>query len=119
MEEQTLTSTETKTPTITWTGTSGREYTYRIYRIGTSFKDEPGNYMFLKETKPHRYRSVYVGETGSLDDRLSNPEAHHKRLCTKREGATHICVHINSKGEKARKAEEADLISALNPPCNG
>ena len=116
----TVTSTTTTqiAPTITWKGKSGKEYKYRIYPIGTTFKDEPGNYMFLKKTAANTYVSLYAGQ-GNLDERVSNPKSHHKWACVSKKGASEICAHINNNGEKARKAEEADLISALNPPCNG
>jgi len=104
--------------TITWKGKSGTEYKYWIYPIGATFKDAPGNYMFIKETQPNTFWPIYIGETESLADRLQNPETHHKRACTKREGATHLCAHINSSGEKARLAEEEDLIKAYGPRCN-
>ena len=103
---------------ITWKGKSGTEYKYSIHAIGTSFKDQPGNYMFIKETQPGRFRPIYIGETGSLADRLNEPDSHHKRPCTKREGATHVCAHINKGGEKARRDEESDLVAAYQPPCN-
>jgi hypothetical protein len=104
--------------TITWKGKSGTEYTYWIYPFGTTFQDEPGNYMFIKETQPKKFWPIYIGETESLADRLNNPEAHHKWACTKREGATHLCARINKAGEKVRRAEEQDLIEAYGPICN-
>lgn len=104
--------------TITWKGKSGTEYKYWINEIGNKKKDEPGNYIFIKETSKGRFKPIYIGDTDSLDDRLSNPESHHKRPCTKREGATHVCTHTNSRGQKARQNEEKDLIGAYDPPCN-
>ena len=106
------------TSTITWTGASGRKYKYWIQPIGSKMKDEPGNYMFIKKVAANRFKAIYVGETDSLDDRLSNPENHHKRPCTKRQAATHLCTHTTPGGKKARQAEEQDLIRALKPPCN-
>lgn len=112
-------ATDTATDTITWKGASGRQYEYWILSLGKKMKAEPGNYMFLKRTAPNTYASLYVGQTGDLDDRLSNPKSHHKWECVSSEGATHICAHTNAGGEGNRKTEEADLIAALNPPCNG
>ena len=48
--------------TINWPGASGREYKYWIYPIGTTFKDEPGNYVFSKKTSPGQWTPVYIGE---------------------------------------------------------
>ena len=101
--------------TIQWQGASGTSYKYWIYPIGTSFQEEPGNYIFAKETKPGSWRACYIGQTENLNNRLGD---HEKEACAKREGATHIHTHLTSGGEKARKAEEEDLISKWKPPCN-
>ena len=60
--------------TINWNGSSGKAYKYWIYKIGTQFKDEPGNYVFAKETSPKRWSPVYIGETDSLARRIPNHE---------------------------------------------
>jgi len=99
---------------ITWPGASGKEYKYWISPIDSSFKDEPGNYIFAKETSPGRWTPIYIGESESLEDRLAN---HDKLPCVKRHGGTHIHAHT-SGGESVRKAEESDLIAKWDPPCN-
>ena len=76
--------------TIMWPGASGKEYKYWIYAIGTSFKDSPGNYIFAKETSIGRWTPIYIGETDSLQDRLSN---HEKLPCVERHGGTHVHAH--------------------------
>ncbi len=101
--------------TIMWPGASRKEYEYWIDDMNSSFKDEPGNYIFAKETSPGRWTPIYIGETESLKDRLSN---HEKLPCVKRYGGTHIHAHTTPGGEKARKAEEADLLAKWDPPCN-
>jgi len=101
--------------TITWTGASGKGYTYFIYPIGTEFNAVPGNYIFAKETTPHTYAPIYIGQTGNLSERFDN---HHKMPCIKRNGATHIHAHTSSEKEEVRLAEETDLIRKWNPPCN-
>jgi excinuclease UvrABC nuclease subunit len=103
------------TNTINWQGNSGRTYKYWIYPIDSSFKSEPGNYLFAKETSPRTWRPVYIGQAKNLDDRLDN---HNKEACAKRNGATHIHAHLNHSKE-ARLAEESDLIKKWNPACNG
>lgn len=104
-----------ETPTIVWPGQSGKEYKYWIYPIGTSFKEEPANYIFAKETSPGYWRACYIGQTKNLNQRL---EDHGKEACAKRYGATHIHAHLNNAGENARRAEEKDLIQRWKPPCN-
>lgn len=101
--------------TITWEGESGNNYKYWILPIDSSFKDEPGNYIFAKETEPNTWVAVYIGQTDSLKKRLEN---HNEDSCVQRNGATHIHAHTNSSGEDARKSEEQDLIPKWKPTCN-
>jgi len=103
-----------ETPTINWSGKSGTNYKYWIYEIGNKFKEEAGNYIFAKETKPGYWKPVYIGQTVNLDERLEN---HEKETCAKRNGATHIHAHLNSKKED-RLSEEKDLIQKWQPTCN-
>lgn len=105
----------TSANTIMWPGSSGKEYKYWIYAIGTDFNDAPGNYIFAKETSPGRWSPIYIGETKSLKDRLP---AHEKLPCVKRHGGTHVHAHVTQGGEKVRQAEESDLLANWDPPCN-
>ena len=105
----------TDTPTIMWPGASGKEYRYWIYPIGTTFEDTPGNYLFAKESSPGRWTPIYIGETESLSDRLSN---HDKMPCINRHGGTHIHTHTTFGSQDVRRAEESDLLANWNPPCN-
>jgi hypothetical protein len=104
-----------ETPSILWQGKSGKDYKYWIYPIGTSFKEEPGNYIFAKQTQPNYWAPCYIGQSKNLNDRLEN---HEKEGCAKRQGATHIHAHLTNGGEAVRKAEEKDLIIRWKPPCN-
>jgi len=101
-------------PNILWPGKSGQEYTYWIYPINSSFKEEGGNYIFAKETVPKKWIPVYIGQTENLNERLEN---HEKETCAKRNGATHIHAHINND-KNARLVEEKDLIIRWQPVCN-
>lgn len=100
--------------TCNWTGSSGKVYSYEMYLIDQGWNDVPGNYIFAKETTRGRWTALYVGQTESLSDRLPN---HNKRPSAIRNGATHIHAHVN-RDVDARLTEEADLIKALQPPCN-
>jgi hypothetical protein len=104
------------TQTVTWQGASGTRYTYYAYPIGTTFLPGPGNYCFAKVGADGRWAALYFGQTGDLSDRF---ESHHKADCARRRGATHIHAHVNDGGEASRLREEADLIAAYKPPCNG
>ena len=101
--------------TIEWPGKSGKNYKYWIYEIGESLKDAPGNYIFAKESSPGNWTPVYIGETGSLADRLPD---HEKLPCVSRNGGTHVHAHLSSADDDVRRREEADLIARWDPPCN-
>ena len=92
-------------------GGEGR-YTYWVYPINTTFKDEPGNYVYAKRNSTGKWQAVYIGQTSSLSQRLASLEAERTAI---RYGATHILAHLNPD-ERARKNEEADLINSLVPP---
>jgi len=103
-------------PTILWDGKTGKEYKYLIYPIGTTFKRVAGNYVFTKETKPHEWKPIYVGETDNLEQRLT---ANHEKLpCVKKHGGTHVHVHTSSDDTTIRQKEESDIRDKWNPPCN-
>ena len=102
-------------PDINWEGASGSKYGYWIYKIGTTFKDAPGNYIYAKETRPGYWSPVYIGQTSSLANRLAD---HEKEACATRNGATHIHAHTGSDSEQVRRAEERDLIDKWDPVCN-
>ena len=101
--------------TILWQGASGKQYEYWISPLGMSFVDEPGNYIFVKETSPNNWIPIYIGETDSLKNRLAD---HEKLLCVRRNGGTHIHAHTTSGSQQVRKEEEADLLANWDPPCN-
>lgn len=100
---------------IVWEGQSGKTYSYWIHKIGTVFKDTPGNYIFAKEVSPGRWKPIYIGQTSSLPDRLGS---HEKEDCATRNGATHIHVHASLSNEDLRNSEEVDLIKRWSPICN-
>ncbi|MEK7215816.1 MAG: GIY-YIG nuclease family protein [Chloroflexota bacterium] len=105
----------TEAASITLTGRSGKRYTYQLFSLATTFKAAPGNYFFGK-VAAGLVTVLYVGQTSDLDTRFDN---HHKRGCAQRHGMTNIGAHLTPGGESVRLAEEADLIAAYNPPCNG
>ena len=99
----------------TWTGASGKKYTYNIHSMDTKWNDVAGNYIFAKRTTPTEWEAIYIGETQSFKDRLPN---HNELPCIQRNGGTHIHAHTNSDSQ-ARLNEESDLIESHLPPCNG
>ena len=108
-------SFEMSQDTVSWPGASGREYKYWVSPMNSTFKDEPGNYIFARESSPGQWKPIYIGETSSLMDRLSS---HEKLPCANRHGATAIHAHTSSGDAQARRAEESDLLAKWDPPCN-
>ena len=100
---------------IRWEGKSGKQYEYWVYPINTTFKDEPGNYIYAKRNFAGKWQPVYIGQTSSLSQRLASHEK--EQSVTRRGGATHILAHI-SVNAMARRDEEADLIRRYRPPFN-
>lgn len=88
-------------------GQLGR-YTYWVYPINTTFKDEPGNYIYARRNSAGEWEYVYIGESSSLSQRLASTDVE------RTVGATHILAHLNPD-ERARKNEEKDLIKTLVP----
>ena len=97
-----------------WTGASGEEYMYEIYLIEGTWNDVPGNYIFAKESKPHNWEAIYIGETESFKDRIPN---HNELPCIQRNKGTHVHAHVN-RDSQARLAEEKDLLAKHITPCN-
>ena len=92
-----------------------RIYKYWIFDIDYEFKpNQPGNYVFAKQTEAHTWRVIYIGQTKDLGEGFDD---YPKMPCILKNGATHIHAHKNKK-ETSRLAEEADLIERWHPVCN-
>jgi hypothetical protein len=100
-------STVTQTQTCTWTGESGRGYTYHVHALPISFNaGQLGNYIYSKLNANDQWVPIYIGQ-GDLGDRVS--DSHHKAQCIKAKSATHVHVHLSAT-KKAAETEEADLL---------
>jgi hypothetical protein len=101
-------TTTTLSKTCNWNGASGKTYGYHVNKLPASFnKGQYGNYVYAKLNANNRWVPVYIGE-GDLGERIS--DNHHKALCIRNKGATHVHVHI--AGTKAEgTAEEKDLLA--------
>jgi hypothetical protein len=69
--------------------------------------------IFARESRPGYSTPCYIGQIENIDERLDD---HEKEACAKRNGATHIQVHVTTGGESVRKAEEKDLVQKAEPP---
>ena len=105
---------------VRWQGSSGQAYSYSVHPINESWKDTPGNYIFAGYDRlTERWVPLYIGETGSLKDRLSPISSHAKAACASRNGMTHIHAHVASSDPDVRRTEESDLTLNWSPVCNG
>ena len=103
------------TEKVNWRGNSGKVYIYNIHKIGTKFRKFPGNYIVAQETDLHRWKPIYIGQTEDMSqDFDTNP----KFPCIQQNQATHILVHRNENGKRARLVEETDLVNKWHPVCN-
>ncbi len=100
---------------VRWRGESGKQYDYLAYPINTTFKDEPGNYIYAKRNSAGNWQAVYIGQTSSLSQRLASHEK--EQSIIRSAGATHILAHLSTSA-LARRMEEADLIRNYRPPFN-
>jgi hypothetical protein len=97
-------------------GQSGKHYDYWVFPINTTFKDEPGNYIYARKHKfPGKWDMIYIGQTSSLSQRLASHEK--EESVVRHGGATHILAHLSTNA-LARIDEEVDLIRKYNPPFN-
>jgi hypothetical protein len=102
--------------TVSLIGASRQSYLYNENQIPVpSWSDVAGGYAFAYRNVHGLWIIIYVGETGSYQQRLTNHERWPEAV---RLGATHILTRLNPYGETARQAEERDLIASYDPPLN-
>ena len=100
---------------IYWKDKSGTRRRFWIYPRGTKFNEPcPGIYIYARETSPHKWIPIYIGQTENVNVRLTN---HEQQECVDENGATHIHVSIITN-EKSRLAIEKALIQQWKPVCN-
>ena len=99
--------------TVTLTGISGRTYLFTIYDANVSWNQVPGLYAFADPNGNPKY----IGETVDFHSRNPGP-SHQKWAEAQSYGAQIILAYVEQGGEAVRKAAEADLIRAYNPPAN-
>ena len=108
-----------KLDTATFTGRSGREYSFRIYPWEHQFKALPAVYVVTERAvEPNSaptFSPVYVGLTADLSQIFAG---HEKHECFQMYYANTIAV-LPEADAAGRARIEQDLVAALNPPCNG
>ena len=98
-----------------WSGKSGVEYVYRIFKMPPRLKAMPGNYIFAKRTTIGGWIAVYIGETNDLREHFRD---HPAQFCIRGHKATHIHAHLSDEDAPDRRTEAEDLIAIWQPPCN-
>lgn len=102
-------------PRVAWTDYRGRRYIYNLFDLDQEWVNFPANYILARRT-PCGWDALFIGETDSLKYGIG-PSHPAWAFCRSR-GATHILVHFNFSGRKARQAEEQALVIAYEPPGN-
>lgn len=110
----------TELGTLTLTGQSGTEYTFDVYPADTDWNPGVACVYYISNRTPKSdggwtHSAIYIGETNDLRDRLAN---HHKQACFDRHDYNAISIYQLSDSDDRLIAED-DLITAIDPPCNG
>ncbi|MGH8363034.1 MAG: hypothetical protein ACRESQ_06750 [Gammaproteobacteria bacterium] len=107
----------TKIADATFKGQDSK-YEFEVFPMNTSFNTVGAVYIFTKRIEDNTGKGthtfLYIGQTESLADRISN---HEKWSCVNRNGANCICVHRDNS-EHSRLAKETDLRAVHDTPCN-
>lgn len=108
----------TKIDSLTFTGKSGETYALRVYVWQTKFKPLPAVYVVVSRSiepgAAATYQPVFVG---TADDLSKAFKAHPRDDCFQLHYANTIGV-LKEDDPAARERIAADLIAALDPPCN-
>ncbi len=93
-------------------------YIFEVYPSDETFDAVGAVYIFTKRTVDDSGKGshsfLYIGETGSLADRIPN---HEKWPCVEQNEANCICIHQDDS-EDSRLNKEADLLARYSTPCN-
>lgn len=104
-----------KIGTVTFTGASGKKYSFGYYDYPGSWNEVAGVYIIARfDRNQNKIYAIYVGETDNLKERLIN---HHKQSCFNSNNVNILCW-LGENNQQTRLAIESDLIKGINPPCN-
>ncbi|MCY4402262.1 MAG: hypothetical protein OXD54_06765 [Candidatus Poribacteria bacterium] len=110
------------------TGKSGRRYVFHFHSLNMAlrgfpkFSDVPGIYVFAKENHDNIsgnsvYDLLYVGETGSFQDRII--ETHSAFKCAENRDCNCIGIYeMPTSSRDEREKVEEDVRNKYKPPCN-
>ncbi len=107
-----------ETRTAHWRGKSGTEYPFQIDLIGSHFRPVAGVYVVCLPAPNDLWQAAYIGNTDNLERELTTDFVNHAELqCLHKSGSTHMCTFASDDADM-RARITADLIAALDPPCN-
>ena len=102
---------------VTFTGESGRDYTFAAYSRDAQFKPVAAVYVITRREAnpegPTSHTRIYVGQTDNLQGQPFN----HREHCFDRKHANCVCV-LAENDQDRRLAIETDLRRGYDPPCN-
>jgi len=100
---------------------SGVQQRFELHVIGTKFNKIAGLYIFVYLDANKVWRTVYIGETHNLDQRIGEGLKNHNSLaCINRNCATHIAIcTANTFNSKALRVKaETELRGSYPTACN-
>ncbi|MEW5799231.1 MAG: hypothetical protein AB1728_09515 [Bacteroidota bacterium] len=102
---------------ITFTGESGKKYSFAVHPMTTLFKEEAGVFFITRrvtdEMNKVSHNHIFVGQTDNLAKQFDRPDNQY----IKRYKANCICIRLETD-RKTRLKIESDLVGNYNPPCN-
>ncbi|WP_421216855.1 hypothetical protein [Aeromonas enteropelogenes] len=87
---------------------------FNVYTPSTEWYDRAGIYIFAKIGPDNHWNALYIGQTNSFSERLSN---HERWIEAAKLGATHVHARVVSD-QRERDDVEAQLIRINQPPLN-
>lgn len=102
--------------TCTFKTIDGDDVQFHIYQAkdAPNWADKPGLYIFASYTQTGSIRAHYIGQAGSLKDRLAN---HERWREAEKLGATLILARVEPT-QSGRDSKEKGLIQHYNPKLN-
>jgi hypothetical protein len=99
-------------------GVSGATYRFDVYTLDTKFNNIGALYIYSTRTVDSegrgKHKVLYIGEARELKDRIAY---HEMWPCFERYSVNCICIHPD-KDEDSRLRKQADLLRAIETPCN-
>ena len=103
---------------VTFSGSSGADYQFEVYPVGSPFSDFGAVYMFTNRTEGEdgkgQHAAVYIGESDELGARLAKQDL---PKSAERYKFNRVCIY-REDDEDLRLAAEVDLRKRYKPKGN-